>query len=184
MSKAKLGMLLFLFSESIFFIFLLVAYINFHIDQPQALITSDLDVQKTSIYTSILIASSVTLFLAHRSAFRKKLKEFQVWLVLTIALGLVFIFGQMREYIQLFHKEITVSRDALSTSFFTITGFHGLHVCAGILLLILILFWSISQNRKGKNVPFGSIEAVSLYWHFVDIVWVGVFSVLYLWGAK
>jgi heme/copper-type cytochrome/quinol oxidase subunit 3 len=184
MSKAKLGMLLFLFSETIFFVFLLVAYINFHVDQPHALIISDLDAKKTGVYTTILILSSASAFLAHKSAIAQNIVKFQMWLVATIALGSIFIFGQSREYFRLFNKEITVSRDALSTSFFTVTGFHGLHVCAGILLLVLLLFWSVYQNKSGKKVPFGSVEAISLYWHFVDIVWIAVFSVVYLWGAR
>jgi heme/copper-type cytochrome/quinol oxidase subunit 3 len=81
-------------------------------------------------------------------------------------------------------KEITISRDPLSTSFFTVTGFHGIHVCVGVLLYVLLLGWSEVRKRSNLEVPHGSVVAISLYWHFVDIVWVAVFSIVYLWGTR
>jgi heme/copper-type cytochrome/quinol oxidase subunit 3 len=184
MSTVRLGTLLFLFSESIFFAFLLVAYISFHLGPAHGSMTHDLDVVRTGINTVILISSSFTAWRAHSAALKGQIRRFQSWLILTILLGSTFIFGQASEYLHLFEKEITISRDPLSTSFFTVTGFHGLHVCAGVLLYVLLLGWSEVQNRLNRQVPTGSVESISLYWHFVDIVWIAVFFIVYIWGTR
>lgn len=184
MSTAKLGMLLFLFSESIFFVFLLVAYINFHLGPAHGSMTHDLDVMKTGVNTLVLMCSSISAWQAHSAALQGKIRRFRFWLLVTIALGSVFVWGQASEYLRLFQKEITISRDPLSTSFFTVTGFHGLHVCAGILLFVMLLLWSIARQRENQAVPTGSVEAISLYWHFVDIVWIAVFAIVYIWGTR
>jgi heme/copper-type cytochrome/quinol oxidase subunit 3 len=183
-STVRLGTLLFLFSEAIFFAFLLVAYINFHLGPAKGSMTHDLDVMKSGVNTLILICSSFTAWRAHSAALKAQTRRFQTWLVFTILLGSVFILGQTSEYLHLFEKEVTISRDPLSTSFFTVTGFHGLHVCAGVLLYVFLLGWSELQNRNKRQVPAGSVEAISLYWHFVDIVWIAVFSIVYLWGTR
>jgi heme/copper-type cytochrome/quinol oxidase subunit 3 len=177
-------MLLFLFSEAIFFIFLLVAYINFHSGPGQGVMTHALNVQKTAVFTVILMASSFTLWRAHHHGLKQRFGQFHFWLSLTILLGLAFLYGQLSEYFKLFHQEITVSKDPLATAFFTVTGFHGLHVCIGVILLVMLLAWSLVENRKNKTIPRGSLEAISLYWHFVDLVWIGVFGIVYWWGTR
>jgi heme/copper-type cytochrome/quinol oxidase subunit 3 len=97
----------------------------------------------------------------------------RAWLLATIVLGSVFLFGQWSEYLRLFRQSITISQDLFGTTFFTLTGFHGLHVLAGILLLgVLIAF---------REHPI-ALETVSLYWYFVDAVWIAIFSVVYLWS--
>lgn len=184
MNKVRLGTCLFLCSESIFFIFLLVAYINFHLGPAHGSMTHDLDVSRTTINTIFLLLSSFTAWRAHSAFLKSQIRRFQTWVLLTITLGFIFIYGQASEYYRLFQKEITISRDPLSSSFFTVTGFHGLHVCAGALLLILLLGWSEIQRRSNRVVPAGSVVAISLYWHFVDIVWIAVFSIVYLWGSR
>ena len=188
MSNVQIGMLLFLFSESIFFIFLLVAYVNFHSDVGhlgmKIPMTHDLDVKKTAVYTLILVASSLTAWRAHRHAENQRFHRFHIWLGATILLGSAFLWGQADEYFRLFRKEITISRDPLSTGFFTVTGFHGLHVCVGVLLLTLVLLGSMVQSHRNRSLPQSSVEAISLYWHFVDVVWIGVFFVVYIWGSR
>ena len=119
-----------------------------------------------------------------RPFFKERFADFKSWLVVTILLGSIFIWGQASEYLRLFEKEITISRDPLSTSFFTVTGFHGLHVCAGILFFMLLLGWSWVPRNSGRVVPAGSVVAISLYWHFVDVVWIAVFAIVYLWGTR
>jgi heme/copper-type cytochrome/quinol oxidase subunit 3 len=184
MSNVRLGMLLFLGSEAIFFTFLLIAYINFHLGPAHGSMTHDLDVMKTGVNTLVLVISSFSAWRAHSGFLNGKIRRFQSWLSVTIILGLVFVYGQASEYLRLFQKEITISRDPLSTSFFTVTGFHGLHVCAGVLLFIFLLGWSEIQRRSNRVVPTGSVVALSLYWHFVDIVWIAVFAIVYLWGTR
>ena len=91
MSNAQLGMLFFLFSEAVFFIFLLIAYINFHLGPAKESLTHALDVQKTAIFTAILILSSLTAWRAHRNAIGRKFLRFHIWLAITIGLGSVFL---------------------------------------------------------------------------------------------
>jgi heme/copper-type cytochrome/quinol oxidase subunit 3 len=184
MSQARMGMLLFLFSEAVFFAFLLVAYINFCLGPGRLTMSQELNPATTGIYSVFLLASSFTIWRAHINFKKKNTACFQRWLITTIFLGVVFLFGQAAEYVRLFKQEVTIKRDALATGFFTVTGFHGLHVIIGLLLLVMIFIWSVVQNRKRRNIPQGSVEAILMYWHFVDAVWVVVFLVVYAWGAK
>ena len=184
MSRTRLSMLLFLASESVFFIFLLVAFVTFRIGPGHGDMTDDLNLFRTSIFTACLVASSFTAWRAELHSKQKNGKRFHYWLTATLLLGAVFLYGQLSEYFELFKKEITVSHDPLSTAFFTVTGFHGLHVCVGILLLAMLLVWSFWQRKSGRTVPHSAVESISLYWHFVDIVWVAVFSVIYIFGTR
>ncbi len=180
--KVRLGVLLFLISEGVFFAFLIVAYIY---SQPAEVIgptaRNSLIPWKTGIYTAFLLASSGTIFMAERSLGSNR-KRFTVWMSATVLLGCVFLFGEMREYASLLHKSISISRDLFGSTYFTLTGFHAIHVTLGLLMLLtllgLVLFGKLGAKRET------SFKAVSYYWHFVDIVWVAVFSVVYLWSAR
>ena len=100
----------------------------------------------------------------------------------TVVLGAAFLVGQGKEYSDLFAKQITVSRDVFSGAFFTLTGFHGFHVFLGLLaLLTLFGLAQAGDFRGGKGAV--AFETVSWYWHFVDAVWVVIFSVVYIWTA-
>jgi heme/copper-type cytochrome/quinol oxidase subunit 3 len=100
------------------------------------------------------------------------------WLVATILLGGVFIVGQGLEYFGLFKNGVTVGTNLFATTFFTLTGFHGLHVCLGLVALMIVLGLGLAGDFKnGRPV---ALEVVGLYWHFVDVVWVFVFTVVYL----
>ena len=184
MSNVRLGMLLFLFSEAVFFVFLLVGYINFHEGPGREVMAHGLDVAKTAVFTGFLVLSSLTIWLADRALAKNKFRPFVAWLVVTILFGATFLYGQLSEYARLFQQDITVSRDPLATGFFTVTGFHGLHVAAGLLLLVFLLVWSLIQNKRGRALPASASEGISLYWHFVDIVWIAVFAIVYIWGTR
>ncbi len=180
--KVRLAVLLFLVSEGIFFIFLIVAYIYSQpseISGPTA--RTSLIPWKTGIYTVFLLLSSGSIYLAERSLGRN-LKRFALWMIVTILLGATFLFGEMREYSSLLRREISISRNLFGTTYFTLTGFHAIHVTLGLLMLLtllgLTLFGKIGEQRRT------CFKAVSYYWHFVDIVWVMVFSVVYLWSAR
>ncbi len=100
------------------------------------------------------------------------------WLIATIIFGIIFIVGQGTEYSRLFQLNLTVSKNVFGSAFFTLTGFHGLHVLIGLLVLSIILILFISGRfRAIENSAFRS---ASIYWHFVDAVWVVVFSVVYI----
>lgn len=180
--KIRLAVLLFLVSEGIFFVFLIVAYIYSRpseISGPTA--HSSLVPWKTGIYTVFLLSSSGTIYLAERALGRNG-KRFGLWMVLTILLGAIFLFGEMREYSTLLHQDVSISRNLFGSTFFTLTGFHAIHVTLGLLMLAVVTGLILANRLGGKRRT--AFKAVSYYWHFVDIVWVMVFSVVYLWSAR
>ena len=103
----------------------------------------------------------------------------KAWLAATILLGGIFIVGQGLEYWTLFQGGVTVGLDLFATTFFTLTGFHGLHVCVGLIALMIVLGVAFARAFKNGHLP--ALGPVGLYWHFVDVVWVLVFSIVYLW---
>lgn len=180
--KTRLAVLLFLASEFVFFVFLMVAYIYSRpseINGPTA--HNSLVPWKTGIYTVLLLLSSVTIYLAERSL-KGKHGRFVLWMAATILLGAVFLFGEMREYAGLLRKDISISRNLFGSTYFTLTGFHAIHVTLGLLMLVTISGLVVAGKLGHKRHT--AFRAVSYYWHFVDIVWVMVFSVVYLWSAR
>ena len=103
----------------------------------------------------------------------------KAWLAGTILLGSIFIVGQGLEYWTLFQRGVTVGLDLFATTFFTLTGFHGLHVCVGLIALMIVLGVAFARAFRKGQLP--ALGPVGLYWHFVDVVWVLVFSIVYLW---
>ncbi|MGN6697624.1 MAG: cytochrome c oxidase subunit 3, partial [Thermomicrobiales bacterium] len=101
------------------------------------------------------------------------------WLLVTIALGAIFIAGQAYEYHHLIDEGVTISSGLFGTTFFTLTGFHGLHVIIGLVALSILAALTFAGDfDEGNEMP---LTTAGLYWHFVDAVWVVVFSVVYLW---
>lgn len=171
----------FVASESIFFIMLILAYVNFHgtvTDGPTAV--NSLDPLRTGIFSIFLLASSFTVWLAGRSLALKNHSMMKIWLLVTIVLGALFIYGQASEWLGLIEQNITISRNVFGSTFFTLTGFHGFHVCVGLLMLSIILGLAMFGDFKGPKSD--GVECVSIYWHFVDGVWIVVYSVIYLWA--
>ncbi len=172
---------LFLISEGAFFAFLIIAYVYFHVSMtsgPNA--SNSLDPLKTGIYTLFLLASSFTMGTAERKLRRGSRRGFEGWLLTTIIFGAIFLFGQGREYFHLYSENVTVSRNVFGTSFFTLTGFHGLHVLLGLLCLCILFGLALAGDfQDGRS---NAIRSVALYWHFVDWVWVVIFSVIYVWA--
>jgi heme/copper-type cytochrome/quinol oxidase subunit 3 len=175
--RVLIGMTLFVASEAIFFLMLVLAYVNFH-KVTGTTAAAQLDPIKTGIFSIALFTSSFTMWLAERA--REKETGLVKWyLFATILLGGIFMIGQGMEYARLIMDHITISRDLFGSTFFTLTGFHGLHVMIGLLLL-LTLFALALFGRKHEPTVIG-MQSVAIYWHFVDAVWVVVFSVVYLW---
>lgn len=172
-------MLMFIGSEAFFFLGLILAFVYniygrnlIHSEQPY------LDIQRTAFFTFFLFASSPTVWLAERSLKRGNKKAALRWIAITIMLGIVFLAGQGTEYARLLGMDVTISGNIFGSSFFTLTGFHGLHVFIGLIVLSIMLAMIASGKFKGvENKTFGP---ASLYWHFVDVVWVAVFAVVYI----
>jgi heme/copper-type cytochrome/quinol oxidase subunit 3 len=99
-------------------------------------------------------------------------------MLMTLLLGLVFLGGQAREYLNLFDHGIVVSGSLFAATFFTLTGFHGLHVTLGLVALAILAALGFAGDFRGK--PARALRAVGIYWHFVDVVWILVFSIVYV----
>jgi len=165
--QARLGMALFLLNEAVFFFMLIAAFVYFRASSlPTA--TASLNPRVTAIYTLCLLISSFTMWRASTGGAR-------AWTTGTLVLGAIFLFGQGSEYLRLFRQNVTISQGLFGSTFFTLTGLHGLHVLIGLLLLIVL--WS-AKDAPGQTARAG---AIALYWHFVDAVWLVIFSVVYLW---
>jgi len=174
----RLLMIFFICSESVFFLSLIVAYVTYHGasgTQPGDV----LSVLRTGLFSVALFASSATIWRAERAHRRREGGRMRFWLLATIALGVIFLFGQALEWRGLIAGGVTLSRDLFGTTFFTLTGFHGLHVIVGLIALATLTAIGFAGELDGGDEV--ALSTVSLYWHFVDAVWVVVFSVIYLW---
>lgn len=179
MDKTKLAVSLFLFSESLFFIILILTYVIFHGRHLQGVEPHEfLNVPRTGFFSALLLFSSFTMWLSIRGLRKGNHTQMTLWLLVTILLGVIFLYGQGSEWVGLINQDITISRDLFGASFFTLTGFHGFHVLVGLIMLTIILgiSWFSPQMIPKEN----TIDSLSIYWHFVDGVWVVVFSVIYL----
>jgi cytochrome c oxidase subunit III len=175
-------MLLFVASEAVFFILLIVAYVVYHATSPSAADASHyLDIPKTAVFTACLISSSFSMWLAGARFRSGRRRSALAWLLITMALGAVFLAGQGSEYVSLIGKDVTISRDLFGTTFFTLTGFHGLHVLIGLIMLGTLFGLEMKRGVTGSPE---AVECVSIYWHFVDAVWMIIFPVVYLWVLR
>lgn len=167
--RTLLGVALFIASEAVFFLAIVLAYVAYR-DAGLATAKANLDIGRTAIFSIALFASSVTMALAVRGRSGRLLGA-------TIALGAIFLVGQGSEYARLLSAGIGPGSALFGTTFFTLTGLHGLHVLAGLVALAVL---HAANRQRGRAVGAVAWEAVGLYWHFVDVVWVVVFSVVYV----
>lgn len=166
-------------TEAMFFVSLIMAFIYMAYNSGfEPYEVSKLDIKTTGIFTIFLFCSSFTFWLAEKKYKIGNIKSLKIWLVITILLGAIFLFGQGKEYIRLVNENITLSGSVFGTSFYALTGFHGLHVFIGLIILSIILIMTFvgDFNNSSSNV----ISTVGIYWHFVDIVWIFVFTVVYV----
>ena len=179
---AELGMLAFIGSEAVFFVILIIAYGYYHEAAHTGTVAARvLDPARAGVNTLFLLASSGTMWLAGKSLPRGNTTGLLRWIAATIVLGAVFLFGQAREWAALIGRNVTISRDLFGTTFFTLTGFHGLHVFLGLLLLLML--FGLGLRGQFKAPRSAGLEVVGIYWHFVDAVWIVVYSVIYLWSV-
>lgn len=174
----KMLMLLFIASEATFFAFLILAYVYFRtFPESGPTAREALDPVKTGFFSLFLFASSGTMHLGQLGLREGRQKAFATWLLVTIVLGVVFLAGQASEWATLIQDNVTISRNLFGATFFTLTGLHGLHVLLGLVFLSIVL--GISKDFTTAHEPAG-VECVALYWHFVDVVWVVLFAIIYL----
>jgi len=130
--------------------------------------------------TVLLLSSSVTITLAVRALSRDRKAAFGMWWLFTIALGAYFLAGTGREWGRLIHEGLTITTNLFGTTFYSLVGLHASHVVVGLLALTLVLVFTLRGAVKSNHVE--RIEVLALYWHFVDAVWVVVFTVVYIIG--
>jgi heme/copper-type cytochrome/quinol oxidase subunit 3 len=176
--QTLLMMKAFLCSESLFFLALILGYVYYQsFKDTWGASYQALDARSSGLFTLLLVLSSVTLTLAVRCYERSQRGGFLAGAFATVALGLAFLFHQAQEYRELYRQSITVDASIFGSAFYTLTGFHTLHVAVGLLALIIVL----TLMAKGRlRRPSSGAKAVEYYWHFVDVVWLVVFSVVYL----
>ncbi len=136
------------------------------------------DIPFTSLSSFILLMSSLTMVMAHKSVSEGNYKNLRIWLGATMLLGATFMAGQVYEFTVFYREGLTYNGTVFGTAFFTLTGFHGAHVTGGLLMLGSLLF--LSTRNKMQKDRAETVELVGLYWHFVDIVWVLIFTIVYL----
>jgi len=136
------------------------------------------DIPYTSVSSFVLLMSSLTMVLALSAIQRGDLRRNRIWLCATALLGSVFIGGQVYEFTSFIRQGLTIKTNLFGSSFFVMTGFHGVHVTLGIVMLLSL--WTMSVRGKLPQERAEVVEIAGLYWHFVDVVWIVIFTVVYL----
>ncbi len=176
----KLGMWVFLVSEVMFFTALIGSYIILRWGtaaawpEPRTVLA----IPVTALNTFILICSSVSMVKAYAAATRDDQAGLKRWLLLTVLGGATFVSVQAYEYHHLIEKGFLPSSGLFGASFYTMTGFHGFHVTCGVISMIWVTIRAFRGKYAGGN--FHGIETIGLYWHFVDLVWIILFTIVYL----
>jgi len=179
MSNQKLAMWVFLASECLLFGGLISTYLLYRdttLDGPTA--GEIFDIPFTSVSSFVLLMSSLTMVLALSAITRGDHPRGRLWLLTTALLGAVFIGGQVYEFTTFYREGLGYTTSPFSSAFFTLTGFHGVHVSLGIVMLMSL--YISSARGKLRTEQSETVEIVGLYWHFVDLVWVLIFTIIYL----
>ena len=183
LSPVKVGMLVFIASEAAFFGTLIMTYIYFLRQTTQG-VPNPSEVFRLPMVlaaSACLFSSSGTIHLAEKAMRRGAMRLFLRWWGLTIVLGVLFLLGTMLEWNELINKwGLTISRNMFGTTYFTLVGFHALHVTIGVIMMSVVfgLAWRRQITERNET----GVEVVAWYWHFVDGVWVVVFTLVYFVG--
>jgi cytochrome c oxidase subunit 3 len=176
----SVGTIVWLSSELMFFAALFAMYFSIRAAAPELWEehTQILNIPYATTFTVILVLSSVTCQLGVFAAEKGDVFALRRWFTITFVMGLIFVLGQANEYRHLVHDGITISSDGYGSMFYLTTGFHGLHVTGGLVAFIIYMI----RTTMGRFTPAQATAAivVSYYWHFVDVVWVGLFATIYL----
>ena len=179
LSNNKLAVWLFLGSECLLFGGLISTYMLYrgrsqNGPRPETVY----DIPFTSVSSFVLLMSSLTMVLAVSAAHRGDHRRTRLWLTTTALLGATFVGGQVYEFTAFYREGLGFTTNLFGSSFYTLTGFHGAHVTIGIIMLMSLVFITIRGSISGTRAEV--VELVGLYWHFVDIVWIVIFTLVYL----
>jgi cytochrome c oxidase subunit III len=178
--RGRVGMFVLIAAEAAIFTIFVVAYI-FYIGKSLTGPTPQ-DVLAAPIFYSVcLLSSSVTIHLAVNALRVGNVRVFSRWWFSTIALGVMFLYGTATEWHRLIYQEgLTISTNLFGTTYYSLVGLHGFHVVVGILCLTLV--WGFTVTGRVRQEHAYRVDVLSLYWHFVDAVWIVVFTVVYILG--
>jgi cytochrome c oxidase subunit 3/cytochrome o ubiquinol oxidase subunit 3 len=178
--RGKVGMASLIFAESAIFTIFVVAYL-FYVGKSLTGPTPREVLETPIFYTICLLSSSLTIHFAGKFLERRKRGAFLSLWLLTIVLGSLFMYGTGQEWHRLIYEHgLTISTNLFGTTYYSLVGLHAFHVTAGLVMLSIVLLFGLA-NRVGTEQS-ARVEVLSLYWHFVDAVWVVVFTVVYIVG--
>ncbi len=178
----SVGTIVWLSSELMFFAALFAMYFTIRsvsLGQDKPWPSVELDVPFALFNTVVLVLSSVTCQMGVWAAERGQVRKLRFWYVVSFLLGAYFVGGQLWEYRNLVHEGLTLSSDAYGSIFYLATGFHGLHVTGGLVAFLFMLGRTYAAKRFTHEQATSAI-VVSYYWHFVDVVWIGLFATIYI----
>ena len=179
-SRGRVGMYCLIIGECAIFTIFVVAYV-FYIGKSLNGPTPAQVLEVPIFNTICLLSSSVTIWLAERAIERGILRTFGLWWAATIALGVIFLIGTGLEWYKLiYHDGLTIRTNLFGTTFYSIVGLHATHVVVGLTMLLLVLLFTLTGHVREEHSE--RIQVLALYWHFVDAVWVVVFTVVYIVG--
>lgn len=182
LNNRKLLMWAFLGSDCMFFGSLIATYVVYQGKSLKGPFPEDVfSIPITSVSTFVLLMSSMSMVLAYAALRQGSIKSFRIWIFSTAILGMTFLGFQVFEFRDFVHEGLTLKANLFGTTFFTLTGFHGAHVTLGVIWLLSLGFHSF----KGGITPDNhlDVDLAALYWHFVDVVWIIIFTVVYLFGV-
>ena len=179
-SRGRVGMYALIAAESAIFTIFVVAYL-FYVGKslsgplPTEVLTPPI------FYSVCLLSSSLTIHFATKTLRVGKVRGFAAWLLLTIALGAIFLYGTASEWHRLIYEDgLTISTNLFGTTYFSLVGLHGFHVIVGLVCLCIVMAFTLSGLVQQDYAE--RVEVLSMYWHFVDLVWIVVFTVVYVIG--
>jgi cytochrome c oxidase subunit III len=180
-SRGRVGMWCLIAAESAIFTIFVVAYV-FYIGKSTTGPQPGDVLHPPIFYTVCLLSSSITIHLAVRRIAANQMAAFARWWIATILLGGAFLYGTAREWAHLINDEgLTISTNLFGTTYYSLVGLHGFHVTMGLLALTLVAVFCFSARLRREHTE--RLEVLSMYWHFVDAVWVVVFTVVYVLGV-
>src|SRR5215467_7495661 len=178
--RGKVGMACLIFAESAIFTIFVVAYL-FYVGKSLTGPTPREVLETPIFYTVCLLSSSLTIHFASKLLERSKQAGFLAMWLLTIVLGGLFLYGTGQEWYRLIYEHgLTISTNLFGTTYYSLVGLHAFHVTAGLIMLLIVLAFGLA-GRVGAD-QFRRIDVLALYWHFVDAVWIVVFTVVYIVG--
>ena len=179
-SRGHVAMFALIVAESAIFVIFVVAYL-FYLDKSLTGPTPKQVLEAPIFYSICLLSSSITIHLAVKALRAENVGSFRAWWFGTIVLGATFLYGTAHEWQRLIYKDgLTISTNLFGTTYYSLVGLHGFHVIVGLICLSTVMAFALLGDVQQQHTY--RVDVLSLYWHFVDVVWIVVFTVVYIIG--